>query len=518
MDAGLDAMVCVDRDGRIVLVNGQTERLFGYRREELVGQPVEILVPDQVRGQHPVHRAGYAADPRPRPMGADLQPAGRRRDGSTFPAEVSLAAMGTGEGLLVTAVIRDVTGRLEIAAERERLGIQAERDELERHLHQSQRLESLGQLAGGVAHDFNNLLGVISNYAAFVGEEVARQPPDERWQAVRDDIGQVQRAAERAAGLTHQLLAFARQETIQPRVLNLNDVVQSVEQLLIRTLGEHIELIADLTADLPSVLADQGQIEQVLVNLAVNARDAMPRGGKLIIQTARTSIDDTAYQGELPPGQYVALKVSDTGTGIPKDVLDRVFEPFFSTKPKGEGEGTGLGLATVYGIITQAGGHVRIYSEPGLGTSLTALLPVTEQDIAPATPPPAPPQHGQGQTVLVVEDEAAIREVTRRILARNGYRVVAAASGHEALDVLATQLEHIDVLLTDVIMPRMQGKEFADKVRIMQPAARVVFMSGYTQGLLAAQGVLEPGNHLIEKLFSEAALLTKLHEILTAQN
>jgi len=197
MDAGPDAMVCVDRDGHIVLVNGQTERLFGYHRDELVGQPVEILVPDQVRGLHPAHRAGYAADPRPRAMGADLQPAGRRRDGSTFPAEVSLAAMGTGEGLLVTAVIRDVTERLEIAAERERLGIQAERDELERHLHQSQRLESLGQLAGGVAHDFNNLLGVISNYAAFVGEEVARQPVDERWQAVRNDIGQVQRSPAR---------------------------------------------------------------------------------------------------------------------------------------------------------------------------------------------------------------------------------------------------------------------------------------------------------------------------------
>ena len=205
--------------------------------------------------------------------------------------------MDTDEGLLVTAVVRDVTERLEIAAERERLRTQAERDKLERQLHQSQRLESLGQLAGGVAHDFNNLLGVISNYAAFVGEEVARQLPGERGQGVRDDIAQVQQAAERAAGLTHQLLAFARQEMIQPRVLNLNDVVLSVEQLLIRTLGEHVELITDLAADLPPVLADPGQIEQVLVNLAVNARDAMPQGGKLVIHTASTSIDDTASQG-----------------------------------------------------------------------------------------------------------------------------------------------------------------------------------------------------------------------------
>src|SRR5579863_10291053 len=261
LEAAPDAMVCVDADGRIALVNAQTERLFGYGRDELVGQPVEMLVPDAVRDAHPGHRAGYVADPAPRPMGAEMELAGRRRDGSTFPAEISLSAIDTEQGILVSAAVRDVTDRLEIAAERERLRSQAERDKLERQLHQSQRLESLGQLAGGVAHDFNNLLGVISNYATFVGEEVAKELPDRRWQAVRDDIGEVKQAAERAAGLTHQLLAFARQEVIQPRVLNLNDVVGSVEQLLIRTLGEHIELIADLADDLPPVLADPGQIE-----------------------------------------------------------------------------------------------------------------------------------------------------------------------------------------------------------------------------------------------------------------
>ena len=517
MEAAPDAMVCVDADGRITLVNAQTERLFGYGRDELIGQPVETLVPDQVRSLHPGHRAGYVADPRPRPMGADMQLAGRRRDGTTFPAEVSLATMDTDDGLLVTAVVRDVTERLEIAAERERLRTQAERDKLERQLHQSQRLESLGQLAGGVAHDFNNLLGVISNYSTFAGEEVAKELPDTRWQAVSDDIGQVQQAAERAAGLTHQLLAFARQEVIQPRVFNVNDIVVNVEQLLVRTLGEHIELIADLAPDLEPVLADPGQIEQVLVNLAVNARDAMPQGGKLIIQTANTSIAEaTIGHAGLAPGRYVTIKVSDTGAGIPKDVLDRVFEPFFSTKPKGEG--TGLGLATVYGIITQAGGHVQIYSEPGIGTILTALLPVTDQAASTPAPPSAKPQRGHGQTILVVEDEDAMREVTRRILDRNGYHVVAAASGRQALEILARQLAHIDVLLTDVIMPHMQGKELADKVCILQPAAQVVFMSGYTQGLLGAQGVLEPGVHLIEKPFSETILLTKLHEILSTRN
>ncbi len=514
LEAAPDAMVCVDVGGRIALVNAQTERLFGYERDELVGQQVEVLVPDEVRDAHPAHRAAYVADPRPRPMGAELQLAGRRRDGTTFPAEVSLSAIDTDEGILVTAVVRDVTERLEIQAERERLRTQAERDRLERQLHQSQRLESLGQLAGGVAHDFNNLLGVISSYASFAGEEVAKQLPDGRWQAVRDDIEQIQQAAERAAALTHQLLAFARQEVIQPRALNINDVVTSVEQLLVRTLGEHIELVADLADDLDPVLVDPGQIEQVLVNLAVNARDAMPGGGKLSIQTANTDIDETAAaQAELPVGRYVSVKVSDTGTGMPKDVMDRVFEPFFTTKPKGEG--TGLGLATVYGIITQAGGHVRIYSEPGLGTRMTALLPVTEQHLSAAARWPGEPERGHGEIVLVVEDEAAMREVTRRILARNNYHVVAVASGQEALNVVTRQAAHIDVLLTDVIMPQMLGKEAAEQIRARYPGIKVLFMSGYTQGLLSAQGVLEPGVHLIEKPFSETSLLAKLREVLS---
>ena len=252
--------------------------------------------------------------------------AGRRRDGTTFPAEVSRSAIETDEGLLVTAVARDVTERLEILAERERLRAQAERDKLERQLHQSQRLESLGQLAGGVAHDFNNLLGVISSYAAFAREEVARELPSERWQAVHADIEQAEQAAGRAAGLTHQLLAFARQEVIQPCVLDLNQVVTSVEQLLARTLGEHVELVTDLSAELEPVLADPGQIDQVLVNLAVNARDAMPGGGKLIIQTSSADIDQLvpghAGQPSLAPGRYAVVKVSDTGTGSPKTSLN----------------------------------------------------------------------------------------------------------------------------------------------------------------------------------------------------
>jgi two-component system, cell cycle sensor histidine kinase and response regulator CckA len=514
LEAAPDAMICAAQDGRIALVNAQAERLFGYSRDELIGQPVEILVPDGAREIHPSHRAGYMLAPQPRPMGADMQLAGRRRDGTTFPAEISLSAIDTDDGILVTAAVRDVTERLEIQAERERLLTQAERDRLEREMHQSQRLESLGQLAGGVAHDFNNLLGVISNYAAFAGEQLASPQASLNLADIRDDITQVEQAAERAASLTHQLLAFARQEVIQPRVLNLSDVVNGVEQLLLRTLGEHVELITDLAGQLSPVLADPGQIEQILVNLAVNARDAMPQGGKLTIQTATADVGEpAASQLGLAPAQYVTLKVSDTGTGIPAHILNRVCEPFFSTKPKGEG--SGLGLATVYGIVTQAGGQLRIYSEAGLGTTFTAYLPATTQKAVPAGPGAPTARRGQGEMVLVVEDEPAMREVTRRLLARNGYQVTAVAGGQEALAALTHRLDHIEVLLTDVIMPQMQGKELATKVLALHHRARVVFMSGYTQGLLSAQGVLAPGVHLIEKPFSEASLLAKLHEVLS---
>ena len=299
-------------------------------------------------------------------------------------------------------------------------------------------------------------------------------------------------------------------------MLNLNEVGQPSPAAAERTLGEHIELITCLDRDLEPVLADPGQIEQVLVNLAVNARDAMPAGGRLTIEPATLDLDES-YAASAPeprPGPYVALKVSDTGTGMPQEVIDRAFEPFFTTKPKGEG--TGLGLATVYGIVTQAGGNVRIYSEPGLGTTLDVLLPVTEHDGTEEELPIAEPSRGTGQTVLLVEDEDALREVTRRLLCRNGYQVLAAADGQAALDLAARRPDGVELLLTDVIMPNMQGREVAEQIGALQPRARVLFMSGYTQGLLGEQGVLEPGVQLIEKPFTERGLLIKLNQIFSA--
>jgi two-component system, cell cycle sensor histidine kinase and response regulator CckA len=518
LDAAPDAIIQIDASGRIALVNAQAERLFGYRREEMVGQLVEMLVPHGARRAHPGHRDRYLAEPRPRPMGAGSQLAARRKDGTEFPAEISLSAVDTDEGTLVSVAIRDVTDRLEAQAERERLKSQADRERLERRLHQSQRLESLGQLAGGVAHDFNNLLAVILNYASFVSEEIAdaaAREGAERWQAARADMGQVQRAAERATRLTHQLLAFGRREVVRPEVLDLNTVVTEVEQLLRRTLGEHVELVTERAPGLWRITVDPGQIEQVLVNLAVNARDAMPGGGTLMISTGNLVVDEAyaSSSGE-PPGRYVRLRISDTGSGMSKDVVDRAFEPFFTTKPKGEG--TGLGLATVYGIIAQAEGHVHIYSEVGHGTTFTMTFPATDAELTEADDRGPQVQRSRGgETVLVVEDEDAMREVTRRILARNGYQVVTAATGADALQLIDGG-EDVDLLLTDVVMPQMLGTEVAERIRAVRPGIRVLYMSGYAQPVLASQGTLAPGLTLVEKPFSEPILLDKVREVLDA--
>ncbi|HEU5109569.1 MAG TPA: PAS domain S-box protein [Micromonosporaceae bacterium] len=517
LEAAPDAIVGVDGTGRIVMANTQTERLLGYANGELIGQPVEVLVPDEVKGHHQALRDRYILDPRPRPMGHGSQLTARRRDGTVFPAEISLSSLEAEDGLIVLASIRDVTDRLEAAAERERLKAQADRERLEAQLHQAQRLESLGQLAGGVAHDFNNLLAVILNYSAFVEEEL-RDAIDagqaERWEPAFRDMGQIQRAAERAIALTHQLLTFGRREVVRPQVIRINDVVREVEALLRRTIGEHVQLSVRLEEDLWSVLADPGQLEQVLVNLAVNSRHAMPGGGTLAIETDNVTLDAAfaARHPGLQPGRFVRLRVGDTGMGMRPEVLAQAFEPFFTTKPKGEG--TGLGLATVYGIVTQAGGHVEIYSEPGLGTTVTAFVPATDQAPEVTEPREVRLRPGQGETVLLVEDEEAMREVTRRILERNGYDVVVAADGEHAIALASVRETRINLLLTDVIMPRLLGKEVAEQIRAVRPTLPVLYMSGYARPVLAEQGTLDPDVRLISKPFTEEGMLTAVREIL----
>jgi PAS domain S-box-containing protein len=516
LEASPDATVGVGIDGRIRMVNAQAERMFGYPRAELIGQLVDVLVPETTRDGHPAHRMGYFTDPRSRPMGQGQSLTARRRDGGEFPVEISLSSFGTGSDLMVSAAVRDVSERLAMQAEREQLMAEAERERYESRLAQSQRLEALGQLVGGVAHDFNNLLNVIVGYSNFVTQEVqGAADTDPRWASVLADMAQVEGAATRAGKLTHQLLAFARREVVRPEVVNINEVVIGVEQLLRRTLGEHVDLVNSLNLDLWPVMVDPGQLEQVLVNLAVNSRDAMPGGGKLSLDTDNIEVDDayaTARPG-LEPGRYARLRVSDTGAGMDRQTVQRAFEPFFTTKP--QGQGTGLGLATVYGIVIQAGGHVQIYSEPGLGTTVTALLPVTDetaQASQPATPTTDPV--GLGETVLVVEDEESLRDMVVRILDRNGYRVMTVPTVVEALQQASLLDQRIHLLLTDLVMPTMLGSELAQRVRELRPDIRVLFMSGYAQPVLGEQIAFDENVDLLEKPFTADALLTRVRDAL----
>jgi len=390
---------------------------------------------------------------------------------------------------------------------------------LAQKLHQLHRVESLGKLAAGVAHDFNNVLGVIMNFAWFVKANLMAAVDSgegERWRPVLKDVERIERAAEHAARLTRQLLAFAREEVVRPRPMNVNSVVIELAPLLQRTLGEHIDLVTSLSPDLQAVMIDPGQLSQVLTNLAVNSRDAMPKGGKLTIDTENVDVDAT-YTGARPglkPGRYVRLRVSDTGTGMDKNTLQHAFEPFFTTKPRGQG--TGLGLATIYGIVTQAGGHVSLYAEAGLGTRASVLLPITNQTEAPELPVVSP-RAKANETVLVVEDQEDLREIAGRILSQNGYEVIVAANGPDAIEMVRAYTGRIDLLLTDVIMPQMLGTELAPLLVHDRPDLRVLYMSGYAQPTLGSNGTFPKDGDLLDKPFTEPTLLARVRQALEAK-
>ena len=388
--------------------------------------------------------------------------------------------------------------------------VKAEEDRirLESELRQAQRLESVGRLAGGVAHDFNNLLAAILTYSEFIADELGPDHP------VQDDVAEVRKAARRAAELTRQLLVFSRRDLVKPSVLDVNDAITDLLNLLRRTLGEDIELLLELSPQLPRVLADPGELEQVLVNLAVNARDAIAGQGTIKVETCEQVIDDDAStaHAELRSGRYVRISVTDTGSGMTPEVQNQVFEPFFTTKEPGMG--TGLGLSTVYAIANRYGGFVTIYSEVGVGTTVKVYLPATDEQADRDKPDQANADAAAtGETILLVEDEDAVRNACRRILERAGFRVVEARDGVQALTELADT--PIDLLLTDVIMPGgVSGKDLAARLQDARPGLPVLFMSGYTADVIAKRGILEPGIIVVEKPFTSSDLLGKVREVL----
>jgi signal transduction histidine kinase len=472
---------------------------------ELLGEPVEMLVPARVRGEYVEVRERYFRDPTTRALGSGLEFHGLRKDGSEVPLDIAVSPLGTGEGTTAIVVVRDLSEAKEFERRRDEELARATR---EARIAQSRRLESLGQLAGGVAHDFNNLLGVILNYAEFVADEL------EEGTTAHTDVVEIRKAAERATDLTRQLLIFSRREVVKPTPVDLNEVVRDVERLLRRTLGEHVELVVNPGHGLPAVLADPGQIEQVLVNLAVNARDAMPDGGRLRIDTREVELDGDFLQEhpELSPGRYVRLTVADSGVGMEPEIAARAFEPFFSTKRKGEG--TGLGLATVYGIVTGAGGQISVYTEPGEGTVFRVHLPAVDSPVPGVSAEHVDDLTSLGESVLLVEDEDAVRDLAKRILTEAGYWVTAMSRGADALRLLEDPRQEFDILISDVVMPGMRGVELARRAEELRPGLPVLMTSGYTTPLDEEDRVAMAEAPLLEKPFSRRDLLGEVRRLI----
>ena len=628
LEAIPDAVAAVNQQGVIIQVNSQTEALFGYTRDELIGQKVEILVPDRQRPQHHLHREHFHRQPKIRRMGSGLDLYGRRREGSEFPVEISLSPVATADGTMVLSVIRDISDRKRVADElrgvneeldrrksRElrdsqnhlalivdssqdaiigktldgivthwnqgaehiygysaqemigrpisvlapnervdeipaildkiRLGqrvdyfdsVRVTKDKrnlnvsisvspiydtdrqvvgastiarnitsqkkIEEQLQQSQKMEAVGRLAGGVAHDFNNLLGIVTACSELLRDRVDAESGEY--------LDNIREAAKRGAALTRQLLAFSRRQPVQAQLLDLNDRLREVSKLLRPLMGDDVEIVLLPRSTTAIVEADPGQLDQVVMNLAVNARDAMLRGGKLVVETGVFDCDES-FANEHPAmhvGRYVMLAVSDTGHGMDEATRSRVFEPFFTTKETGKG--TGLGLATVYAIVKQSKGHVWVYSEPGHGTIFKIYLPSAEYKLntSPAAQTEKLPPRREGVTILLVEDDVVMRRLTRKMLEGHGYNVLEAEDGKRALDLIQSHHAPIDLVLTDVVMKEVNGPELVLRLIESHPAMKIVYMSGYTGELVVNQGP-DSGIRLLEKPFTRANLLKTL--------
>jgi PAS domain S-box-containing protein len=488
-ESAADGMRLTDPAGTVTAANPAYCRLLGLTADRLVGRPMaEAYAPARREDVMRKHRERFAA----RSVAAHTEIEAELWDGRARRFEVGNSFLDLpGEPAVLLSIFRDVT----------------ERRRLEEQVRQAQKMEAVGQLAGGVAHDFNNLLTVINGYADLL---LSTLPPGD---PARGPLGQIRQAGERSAGLTRQLLAFSRREVVAPQLLDPNAAVREMEEMLRRVIGEDVRLVTAPAPGVGLVLADPGQLEQVLLNLALNARDAMPTGGTLTVATEAAEVGPAAVTG-LPPGRYAVLAVSDTGCGMTDEVKARAFEPFFTTK--GVGKGTGLGLAVVHGVAAQAGGAVEVQTAPGAGATFRVYLPVVGDAPREVRAPPsrarAVPRGAE--TVLLVEDESAVRSLLRRVLVSAGYTVLDAADGAEALRVAAAHGGPVDLLLTDVVMPGGGGRQLADALCASRPGLRVLFISGYTDDAVVRHGVTEEEVNFLHKPFTAAALAEKVREVL----
>jgi two-component system, cell cycle sensor histidine kinase and response regulator CckA len=490
LDTAGEAIVCLDRHGVVRSFNRTAERMFGWKAAEVVGGHADRLMPRPEDTRREDHLLPYLAVGGPMLRRA-RKVVGLRRDGTRFPLDLSVSQFEGEDGPQFAWVLRDLS----------------EQTRLQDELRQAQKMDAIGRLAGGVAHDFNNLLTVINGWC----EALASASDDERKAA----IDQITSAAAKAAHLTGQLLSFSRKSSLNPCVLDLNPVIDDVGRMLRRVIGEDIRLDSALLAAPAVVRIDQGQLGQVLVNLALNARDAMPRGGRLRIETAREELDArAAAHAALAPGGYITLTVSDTGAGISPEVLPHLFEPFFTTKT---GRGTGLGLATVHAIVHQAGGTITAANAETGGARFTIRLPEVSEGCPAPGVPAAPRLDNRGtEIVLVVEDEAQVRHITVSMLKARGYRVLEAATCQDALN-LATTENAIDLLVTDVVMPELNGPELATRIRTVHPTIRVLLVSGYSADAVARHGVDGAAPSFLQKPFTGNQLSKKVREVLEAE-
>ncbi len=486
-----DAVFVKDVAGRYLMMNAAAARLLGCAPENATGKSDEELIPAGMDEAHRSRELEVMASAREQTYERVVSLHGHSR---TLLTTTGPYRDARGNVIGVVAISRDVT----------------ELKRMEGQLRQAQKMEAVGQLAGGVAHDFNNLLTVINGYSNLLLNQLEPGDPD------RDLIAEIRHAGERAETLTRQLLAFSRRQVLQPQLVNVNEILGNLQKMLTRVLGEDVEVQTFLDRTIAAVTVDPGQFEQVIMNLVVNARDAMPGGGLLTIETANILLD-SAYaetHADASPGPHVMIAITDSGTGMDSHTMSRIFEPFFSTKDRDRG--TGLGLATSYGIIRQSGGHIWVYSEPGKGSTFKVYLPcATDDDIpTPHQLPETPTQLGGHETVLVVEDDDRVRRVSSGALTRHGYRVLEAHSAESALALFRDERDHIAMVVSDIVLPRMSGLALAQEMRQLQPSLRVLYVSGYTENAFLRSGAIEPGMELLEKPFAPEELARRVRTIL----